>query len=76
MNAVADKLRNFRASQTPPLKPGKVAADIGVSRSTYFRWEDGTRQIGKRHLPKVAEVTGIPAKELRPDLAEALEVAE
>lgn len=47
----------------------ELAKAIGVERMTVYRWEKGTRRIDDDVLPKVVEVTGIPAAELRPDLA-------
>lgn len=76
MDAVAKLLKDFRASQTPPLEVSDLAGRLNVSRSTVFRWESGVRKIDDRLLPKVVEVTGIPAKELRPDLVRILGEAE
>ncbi len=46
-------------------------------KSTVHRWETGERKIGRERLTKIAEKTGIPARVLRPDLAELLgEAAE
>ena len=47
-----------------------LADRLGVKRCTVHRWESGERQIGRKKLAEVAEKTGIPAAELRPDLAE------
>lgn len=52
----------------------KVLADrLGVSAVTLWRWESGERRIDVKKLPKVSKTTGIPAADLRPDLAGALE---
>jgi hypothetical protein len=37
------------------------------------RWESGARKIETDLVPKVSKRTGIPAKELRPDLVKELE---
>jgi DNA-binding transcriptional regulator YdaS (Cro superfamily) len=58
----------YRESQQPPLSRAKLAEKIGVRRPTIFRWETGDRKIDESKLPDVIRVTGIPAKELRPDL--------
>ena len=42
---------------------------VGVTKTTVDRWESGVRKIDTDILPRVVEVTGIPARELRPDLA-------
>lgn len=47
---------------------------LGVERVTVYRWTTGTRKPGARNLPKIVQVTGIPAAELRPDLAGLLRV--
>lgn len=55
------------------LTPAGLANLLEVSRPTIFRWESGEREIDEALLPRVTEKTGIPAKELRPDLAEKYE---
>jgi transcriptional regulator with XRE-family HTH domain len=50
-----------------------LASELEVSRTTVARWESHTRKIGREKLPTVAAKTGIPAKVLRPDLAELME---
>lgn len=76
MEAVSDKLKNFRKNHQPPLTPSAAAAKVPVARSTWFRWESGVRKIDEEKLPRMVEVTGIPAKELRPDLVKILEPSE
>lgn len=68
-------LTAFRISQTPQLTKAGLAKLLGVSRSIAHRWESGERKIGLDLLPSVSEKTGIPKRELRPDLAEKLEEA-
>jgi DNA-binding transcriptional regulator YiaG len=53
---------------------GAFAELLGVDRVTVHRWENGTRKPAARHLPRIAEITGIPASEMRPDLAGFLRV--
>jgi transcriptional regulator with XRE-family HTH domain len=54
-----------------------LGKELGVADVTISRWETGARRIDDALLPKVAEKTGIPKTELRPDLAELLkETAE
>lgn len=62
-------LKTFRENQQPPLSQGDLAVLVGVARETVTRWESGARKIDEQWLPKVAETTGIPPSELRPDLA-------
>lgn len=67
-------LQVYRASRQ--LSQEQLGRELGVSGVTVSRWENKTRFIGPKILPFVSAKTGIPAKELRPDLAEALEAAE
>jgi DNA-binding XRE family transcriptional regulator len=66
-------IKAFRESQTPKLSQDELARRIGVTRFTVMRWEDGS-PVDIHRLPNVVRETGIPAKELRPDLAELLGV--
>jgi transcriptional regulator with XRE-family HTH domain len=65
-------LRTFRKSQTPKLSQAGLAKMLGVARLTVLRWEGGERKIELDRLPEVTKKTGIPAAELRPDLAELM----
>lgn len=66
-------LKSYRESQTPKLSQAGLAEKLGVARFTIIRWESGDRKIDDALLPKISKKTGIPAKELRPDLIERLE---
>jgi transcriptional regulator with XRE-family HTH domain len=59
-------LRKYR--QDHEMTRAQLADKLGVGRPTVFRWESGTRKIDESLLPRITERTGIPAKELRPDL--------
>lgn len=61
-------LKTYRETQSPRLSQAGLATKLGVARLTVLRWETGERKIDPSLLPKVTESTGIPAKELRPDL--------
>lgn len=50
------------------LSQEEFAESIGVSRPTVNRWETGARKIGGKRVPVVAQRTGIPVSDLRPDL--------
>ncbi|MCR6734474.1 MAG: helix-turn-helix domain-containing protein [Afipia sp.] len=54
------------------LSQDALAEALEVARMTVWRWEAGERKIDTELLPRVAERTGIPARVLRPDLAEML----
>jgi transcriptional regulator with XRE-family HTH domain len=73
MNAAVHPLRIYRQSQTPPLTKADLARKLRVSKTTVARWEKGIRKIEPHLLPGIAERTGIPAKDLRPDLIETHE---
>lgn len=62
-------LKSYRERQVPPLTQEDLAKLIGVGKSTISRWEDGKRKIDDELVGVVAEKTGIPPAELRPDLA-------
>jgi transcriptional regulator with XRE-family HTH domain len=66
-------LRTYRTSKSPKQSQADLADVLGVSRLTVLRWENGDRKINESLLSAVSKKTGIPAKELRPDLVERLE---
>lgn len=45
-----------------------VAEAFGVDRKTILRWEQGKTPIPVRRLAEIEEVTGIPRRDLRPDV--------
>ena len=47
-----------------------LARHLNVSKTTIARWELGIRKIDEDLVPSIASITGIPAKELRPDAVE------
>lgn len=47
-----------------------IADAMGVSHSTVMRW--ARRQVPAARLGELSRVTGIPARDLRPDLAHLL----
>lgn len=72
MSENAHPIKVYRKSQDPALSQGQFGREVGVTRFTVLRWEKGA-PIDKDKLPKVSETIGVPAKELRPDLAEEFE---
>lgn len=62
-------LRTYRESRDPKLSQAALAALLGVDRLTVVRWETGVRRIDQDKLPEISSKTGIPAADLRPDLA-------
>lgn len=63
-------LRAFREQHK--LTQRQLAELLDEKIPTVSRWETGTRKIGPDKLPVISEKTGIPAAELRPDLAQLL----
>ena len=61
-------LKTYRDNQEPPLTQKQLADLLGVARETVARWESGSRKIDDEKLSGITERTGIPARELRPDL--------
>ena len=61
-------IRLWRYRHDPPLSLRQAAAVLGVTYAAISRWEDGTRIIDLNVTVTIAEKTGIPIKDLRPDL--------
>lgn len=61
-------LTAYRNSQEPKLSAAELARKLKVARPTLNRWERFKRRIDPSFIPNITEKTGIPAKELRPDL--------
>lgn len=73
---MAHPLKAYRESQTPHLSQAALATELGVTRGAVARWETGARKIDTSKLHEICAKTGIPAKELRPDLAELMGEAQ
>jgi transcriptional regulator with XRE-family HTH domain len=66
-----EALKAYR--QANNLTQAQLADELGTSDVTVSRWETEARKIDIDLLPMVSAKTGIPARELRPDLADLLE---
>ena len=55
-------LRSYRKKQR--LTQAALAVQLGVSRVTIARWENGDREIERKRWKDVAERTGIPIAEI------------
>ena len=55
------------------LSQAKLARLLNVSNATVCRWEAGNRKVDRDRLRDIAERTGIPVRDLRPDLAEIMD---
>lgn len=67
-------LTRYRHTFEPPMSQLALAREVGVGAPTIQRWESGTRKVDVDLLGRVTSVTGISARELRPDLAQLFEV--
>lgn len=66
-----DQVHPIKAYRTArKLSQEALAEFLGVSRLTVLRWENHQRPIDPKLVPDVATKTGIPARELRPDIVE------
>lgn len=71
---MAHPLKTYREANS--LSQPDLARILGVRRSTVHRWESGERKIKQTLIPTISEKTGIPAKELRPDLSELMGMSQ
>jgi transcriptional regulator with XRE-family HTH domain len=63
----SNSIRSFRTSEGLTLE--EFASRFGVHKSTALRWEENG--VPAERVIAISRVTGIPARELRPDLYEA-----
>lgn len=69
-------ITEYRENQDPPMSREQLGKLLSVNRATVFRWEDGTRRPNRTQVLKLMKVTGLPARDLRPDLAAVFGAAE
>jgi len=62
-----DILKSWRISKG--LSLGEAGNLVGLSGVQWHRYETGARRISSEKVLPVAEVTGVPPEQLRPDLA-------
>lgn len=62
-------VRAFRLEQNPPLTLEDLAERIGTTKANLSRIETRKQELCVQLLPRVVAETGIPARQLRPDLA-------
>jgi transcriptional regulator with XRE-family HTH domain len=65
-------LRAYRERHDPPLSRSQLAKYLGVTAAAVSRWEAGLRKPEEDTLRTIMRKTGIPARDLRPDLAKLL----
>jgi transcriptional regulator with XRE-family HTH domain len=66
-------LRAYRSREN--LTQAQLAKRLGLRRETIARWEIGAARPDRALLSDIEAKTGVPAKELRPDLAEILGIS-
>lgn len=66
-------MREFRLKNG--MSQEKLGELLGFHRLTIMKWEMGRRKPRLGELPRISEKTGIPARDLRPDLAKILDRA-
>ena len=49
--------------------PSRLADHLGIVPSAVTQW----RRVPARHVPRVAALTGIPEREIRPDMYPSVE---
>lgn len=70
MSTALHPIKVFRKCHVPPLRLEDLAVRLGMTKANLSRIENGKQPISEELLPKLVLETGIPAKVLRPDLAE------
>jgi transcriptional regulator with XRE-family HTH domain len=73
MDSVENPIRAYRSRQTPRLTLEKLARKIGTTKANLSRIENGLQPVSEDLLGKLHNL-GIPAAELRPDLAHLFNV--
>jgi transcriptional regulator with XRE-family HTH domain len=69
-------IRAYRHRQTPRMTVKGLADQVGRSKATISKIENNLQLPSPKLAKALSEITGIPAKELRPDLAELLDVKD
>lgn len=76
MQAASHPLRAYRNQHKPRISLDSLAKSIGRSKATLSRIETGKQDLTVDIARKIAAATGIPLRELRPDLAKEFETPE
>lgn len=71
INGMPKRAPFARYRETTGKTPEEMARLFKVNRATIFRWELGKPPIPVKRLEQAEKLTGIPRKELRPDIFEA-----
>lgn len=74
MAASVHPIRVWRTSQKPKVTLEKLAKRLRTSEANLSRIETHKQPVTDDLLRLVVAATGVPARELRPDLAELFEV--
>lgn len=64
----AEKAPFFKYREVTGKSADEMAELLGVDRATIFRWENGKPPIPVNRLADAEKATGIPRRDLRPDI--------
>jgi transcriptional regulator with XRE-family HTH domain len=74
MEMSGQRIKAYRLSQTPRLTLKGLGDQVSRSKATISKIENNLQLPSPKLAKALSEITGVPAKELRPDLAELLEL--
>jgi transcriptional regulator with XRE-family HTH domain len=66
-------IRAYRKAQKPPLSLEELAVDLGTTKATLSRIENGVMDLSVKLAKKIADRTGLSMAVLCPDLAPMFE---
>lgn len=75
MDASEHPVRAYRLGQNPPVTLEDLADRVGTTKANLSRIETRKQVLSEELLPKLMAETGIPAEQLRPDLAKLFNAA-
>jgi transcriptional regulator with XRE-family HTH domain len=70
MDVSEHPIRAYRLSQKPPMRQADLAKRVGTTKFNLSRIETGKQTLTEDLLFRFVAETPIPARKLRPDLAE------
>lgn len=73
MTESGERIRDYRLSQKPRMPQEDLAVKVGITKASLSRIESGKLPLSIDLAQKISEATGIPFRDLRPDLAAMVE---